>query len=511
MNIEETGELMLDFDKIDNIPDHSGVIPVAVQDINTKEILLIAYTDRTALEESIKQRKVILRSTSRNKLWFKGAESGNTFTLHRIFVNCEQNSLVFLASPDKGGMCHTKGENGYRTGCYYRELDMDTMKLKDINAPEKKEDLSVFRCRLVNTSDESYDIMIGNGLYSALTADLKNGIAGKVSRYVIVTDSNVRPLYADRIYSEMTEAGLRTDIIEFEAGEKSKTRAVKEYVEDRMLEMGCKRDCCVIAVGGGVVSDLAGFTAGTFGRGVPFINYTTTLLAAADASIGGKTAVDTPLATNLIGLFNQPKKVYIDLDAWKTLPRRELVSGLAETIKHGCLGDRELFEYLEKNISRVFDCDSEVCRYISEHNCMVKYRVVMKDARESGLREILNLGHTVGRAAETLSDYRLTHGEAVSIGLCAEVLLGEKYGYIGSENAQRVISLCEKAGLPVKLPEYMDADELVRKLYTDKKVRNGRLRFVFQKEIGEMVCFGDNNYGKEVPEDEIAEILRSMK
>ncbi|MBP3266984.1 MAG: hypothetical protein J6M07_01495 [Ruminococcus sp.] len=130
MTIEETNELMLDFDKIDNMPDHSGVIPVAVQNIDTKEVILIAYINRTALEESIKQRKVILWSTSRNKLWYKGAESGNTFTLHRIFVNCEQNSLVFMASPDKGGICHTRDNGVYRDGCYYRELDMDTMKLK---------------------------------------------------------------------------------------------------------------------------------------------------------------------------------------------------------------------------------------------------------------------------------------------------------------------------------------------------------------------------------------------
>ena len=132
MSIEETDELMLDFDKIDSIPDHSGVIPVAVQDRDTKEVLLIAYINRTALLESIKQRKVILWSTSRNELWFKGAESGNTFTLHRIFVNCEQNSLVFVASADNGGICHTRSEGKARRGCYYRELDTDTMKLKMI-------------------------------------------------------------------------------------------------------------------------------------------------------------------------------------------------------------------------------------------------------------------------------------------------------------------------------------------------------------------------------------------
>lgn len=143
---------------------------------------------------------------------------------------------------------------------------------------------------------------------------------------------------------------------------------MKEFVEDSMLEKGYRRDCCVIAVGGGVVSDLAGFVAGTFGRGVPFINYATTLLAAADASVGGKTAVDTPLATNLIGIFNQPKKVYIDIDAWKTLPERQISSGLAETIKHACIADSEMFSYLENNIEKILVNDKEACEYIAEHN-----------------------------------------------------------------------------------------------------------------------------------------------
>ena len=367
-----------------------------------------------------------------------------------------------------------------------------------------------FECQLKKVVDDSYTITIGYDLAGELINDLKNGLVGRIKRFAVVTDSNVRPLYAEKISGLLKDAGFISNIIEFKAGEKSKTRAVTEFVEDSMLSFGYRRDCCIIAVGGGVVSDLAGFTAGTFGRGVPFINYTTTLLAAADASIGGKTAVDTPLATNLIGLFNQPKKVYIDLAAWKTLDKRELVSGLAETIKHGCLGDRELFEYLEKNIERVFDIDRDVCEYISEHNCRVKYNVVMKDERESGLREILNLGHTVGRAVETVSDYRLTHGEAVAIGLVAQARLGETLGYISHENVERVTELCKRAGLPVLIPEYIDKKELVKKLYTDKKVRDGKLRFVFQKEIGEMVCFGENSYGLEIAEQQIAAIIDEM-
>ena len=149
-----------------------------------------------------------------------------------------------------------------------------------------------------------------------------------------------------------------------------------------MLEKGYRRDCCILAVGGGVVTDLAGFVAGTYGRGVPFINYATSLLAAADASVGGKTAVDTPLATNLIGLINQPQKVYLDLDTWKTLPEREIYSGLAETIKHACLADAEFFEYLEAHMEEILALDQTACEHIAEKNCSIKYHVVMKDERD---------------------------------------------------------------------------------------------------------------------------------
>ncbi|MGN1113806.1 MAG: 3-dehydroquinate synthase [Oscillospiraceae bacterium] len=367
-----------------------------------------------------------------------------------------------------------------------------------------------FYCELKKIVDDSYDIEIGHSLFDTLVNDLKKGLCGNLKKFAVVTDSTVKDLYGEKIYDKLISEGFKTDLFVIPAGEKSKTREMKEFVEDSMLEKGYRRDCAVIAVGGGVVTDLAGFVAGTFGRGVPFVNYATTLLAAADASVGGKTAVDTPLATNLIGLFNQPEKVYLDIDTWKTLPQRQLSSGLSETIKHACLGDKELFEFLEKNIDKIFENDTDACEYIAERNCAVKYKVVMQDEKESGLREILNLGHTVGRAIETVSDYKLLHGEALAIGMTAQVRLGQKLGFISAENADRVVSLYKKAKLPTEIPEYIDKAELVKKLYTDKKVRNGKLRFVFQKEIGDVMQFGENNFAKEITEDEIAEIIGEM-
>ena len=250
--------------------------------------------------------------------------------------------------------------------------------------------------------------------------------------------------------------------------------------------------------------------AGTYGRGVPFINYATTLLAAADASVGGKTAVDTPLATNLIGLFNQPEKVYIDISAWRTLPQRQLSSGLAETIKHACLASRELFSYLSENMERIFAFDDEACGHIAAENCRIKYSVVMKDERESGLREVLNLGHTVGRAIETVSGYKLLHGEAVSIGLVAEVKLAAKLGYCTDEDVRLVSELLERAKLPTAIPDYIDREALVKKLYTDKKVRHGKLRFVLQKRIGEVMEFEDGKFALPVSEETAREIIMSI-
>ena len=323
----------------------------------------------------------------------------------------------------------------------------------------------------------------------------------------MITDSIVQDLYAVPIAEKLAGAGFMVDLFAFPEGEKSKTRETKAIIEDALLERGYKRDCCIIAVGGGVVTDLAGFLAGTFGRGVPFINYATTLLAAADASIGGKTAVDTPLATNLIGLFNQPKKVYIDIAAWKTLPARHIYNGMAEVIKHACLADVQLFYYLLDNLEKIYAFDKEACEYITEANCRIKYNVVMQDEKESGLREILNLGHTVGRAIETLSDYNLLHGEAVSIGLIAQAKLSKKLGYMTEDELNAVISLLYKASLPISIPEYIDKEALVKKLYTDKKVRNGQLRFVLQSGIGSVMQFGENVFALPVSEELAREII----
>ncbi|MCI7792017.1 MAG: 3-dehydroquinate synthase [Lachnospiraceae bacterium] len=370
--------------------------------------------------------------------------------------------------------------------------------------------MSIFNVELKKVVDDSYDIEIGFELQQKLITDLKNGLVGNLKKFAVITDSIVKELYAEKICHLLQEAGYTADIFVFEAGETNKTRKTKELIEDAMLEKGYRRDCCILAIGGGVVTDLAGFVAGTFGRGVPFINYATTLLAAADASVGGKTAVDTPLATNLIGLFNQPQKVYLDIATWKTLPERQIASGLAETIKHACLANREFFEYLNEHMEEIFTIDREACEHIAEENCRVKYEVVMKDERESGLREVLNLGHTVGRAIETVSEYQLLHGEALAIGMVAEAKLALRMGYVTEQEKDAVIELLQKAKLPTAIPTYIDREALVKKLYTDKKVKNGKLRFVIQKGIGSVVEFEKGVFATPIDEAVAREIIMEM-
>jgi len=370
--------------------------------------------------------------------------------------------------------------------------------------------MQTFHVSLKRIVDDSYEIETGYALEEKLVNDIRNGLVGNIRKFAVITDHIVKDLHAEKILTLMKQAGYQADLFVFEAGEKNKTRRTKEEIEDAMLAKEYRRDCCILAVGGGVVTDLAGFIAGTYARGVPFINYATTLLAAADASVGGKTAVDTPLATNLIGLFHQPKKVYLDIAAWRTLPQRQIASGMAETIKHACLADRSFFEYLKQHIDDIWTFDPAVCEHIAQENCRIKYTVVMKDERETGLREILNLGHTVGRAIETVSGYRLLHGEALSIGLAAEVRLSRQFGHMTKAECDEVICLLEKARLPVAIPSYIDREELVEKLYTDKKVKNKTLRFVLQQGIGKIVEFEDGVFAVPVEKDVARKIIMDM-
>lgn len=375
--------------------------------------------------------------------------------------------------------------------------------------------MQTINVKIEKVINNSYEIEIGYDMFEKLVDDIKHKIVPDVYRYAIITDSNVAALYGYRLFELMKKQGFNVDIYIIPAGEKSKTRENKAEIEDKMLEAGFRKDSCIIALGGGVVTDLAGFLAATYCRGIPVINYATTFLAAADASIGGKTAVDTPLATNMIGLIVQPQKVYIDLKTWETLDDAQIENGLSETIKHACIADADFFEYLNANIDVIKERGRsdkryiDMLEYICRKNIEIKYNVVTQDEQEDGLREVLNLGHTVGRAIEAASKYEISHGNAVSLGMVAQVLLGYNRGYVTDKQKDRVIEIYNKAGLPVTLNEKVKIENILDKMYADKKVRKGKIKFVFQKGIGDMMVFGER-FSDTVEKNEIEEALKKM-
>lgn len=372
--------------------------------------------------------------------------------------------------------------------------------------------MTAFRVGLKRVVDDSYDIEIGRDLFDSLLTDLQNGLIPGIVKVAIVTDSKVEEKYGRALLERIVEAGFTCHLFSIPSGEGSKTRANKALLEDELLAKGYGRDCCMIALGGGMVSDLTGFVASTFCRGVPYLNYSTTLLSAADASVGGKTAVNTPVATNLIGTFHQPTKVYIDLQTWSTLPIREFRSGLAETIKHACMADNQFFTYLERHMSRILTpdqlvLDAEVCEHMAYRNCQIKYSVVEQDEKETNLRQVLNLGHTAGRAIEALSGYELLHGEAVAIGLAFQAKLARKLGYLTEEERDRVCRLLLSAGFEIEIPSYITPSMLVEKMYSDKKVRSGQIRFVIMSGIGSIQQFEDGAYSVALSEEVLYEAL----
>lgn len=375
--------------------------------------------------------------------------------------------------------------------------------------------MQTINVKIEKVINNSYEIEIGYDMFEKLVDDIKHKIVPNVYRYAIITDSNVAALYGYRLFELMKKQGFNVDIYSIPAGEKSKTRENKAEIEDKMLEAGFRKDSCIIALGGGVVTDLAGFLAATYCRGIPVINYATTFLAAADASIGGKTAMDTPLATNMIGLIVQPQKVYIDLKTWETLDDAQIENGLSETIKHACIADADFFEYLNANIDVIKERGRsdkryiDMLEYICRKNIEIKYNVVTQDEQEDGLREVLNLGHTVGRAIEAASKYEISHGNAVSLGMVAQVLLGYNRGYVTDKQKDRVIEIYNKAGLPVTLNEKVKIENILDKMYADKKVRKGKIKFVFQKGIGDMMVFGER-FSDTVEKNEIEEALKKM-
>lgn len=337
--------------------------------------------------------------------------------------------------------------------------------------------------------DHSYPVVIGCGLTAQIVRWATSGPLTE-HRAVIITDDTVRLGLAGQLQQAFTQAGHQVPVLSFPPGEQSKTRATKEKLEDQLIEQRFGRDTVIVAVGGGVVTDLAGFVAATFTRGVPLINVPTTMLAAADASIGGKTGVDTHAATNLIGVFHQPSAVFIDLDTLATLAPEQVRTGLAETIKHALIADANLFDLLEdtfvtqqRSLAQ-FVADTQLCRQVTTGNVEIKRDFVTADVHEADLRMVLNLGHTFGRALEAALHYTIPHGQAVAIGLMLQALWGQQLGLVSQQDVQRLRTLLNAVGLPTQLPQTVDTQTLLDAMSLDKKARGGTVRFVYQRGIG---------------------------
>ena len=335
----------------------------------------------------------------------------------------------------------------------------------------------------VELGDRSYPIVIGTGVLEQVGPRLGALAPGRSA--AIISNPTVGKLYLNRVVGSLEAAGFHTASVEIPDGETHKNLAWLTFVYDRLLDARMDRTSTVLALGGGVIGDLAGFAAGTFLRGVPFVQLPTTLLAQVDSSVGGKTGVNHPAGKNLIGVFYQPQLVLIDVETLKTLPRRELVAGLVEVIKYAVILDAELFVLIEENLERILALDTELLRHIVHRCCTLKAMVVQRDERESDYRSILNFGHTVGHAIESLTEYtRYLHGEAVAIGMVSAARISRSRGYCTDETVQRIVALLKRAELPVEVPQELSRASLGLAVEGDKKVAGGKVKFVCLEDLG---------------------------
>ena len=314
------------------------------------------------------------------------------------------------------------------------------------------------------------------------------------------------------MYANQILTGLGKDVADLltiPAGETNKTRDTWARLTDQMLAKGYGRDSAVIALGGGVVGDLAGFVAGTFMRGVPVVQVPTTLMAMVDASIGGKTAVDTPAGKNLVGVFHFPAAVLIDPQVLATLPLREMRAGFAEIVKHGVIANEPYLREVAGSASELLSDsgpDSDTMLSVIVRSIEIKAEIVSRDEREDGLRKSLNFGHTIGHAVELVSDYSLLHGEAVAIGMALEGRLAERIGVAQAGTADAITNALRAAGLPTDLPQSFDRDAVLEAMRSDKKGRSGKIQFALPRRIGEMAG-AETGWTVTVGDDQLREVL----
>ncbi len=334
----------------------------------------------------------------------------------------------------------------------------------------------------VGLGERSYKIFFGQDILGDIGALCRNMLAG--GNVAVVTNPVVGAYYLDPVKASLKQAGFSVYVVEIPDGEEYKSFATLQSIYDRLIEYGLDRGASILALGGGVVGDIAGFAAATYLRGIPFVQVPTTLLAQVDSSVGGKTGINHARGKNLVGAFYQPGLVLIDIATLDTLPEREYLSGLAEVAKYGIVLDISLFDYMSANAERLLSRDKESLLTVIKRSCSIKASIVEKDEKEAGLRAVLNYGHTLGHAVETLTCYKkYTHGEAVAIGMAQAAKFSESNGLAGTVDTERIISLLKALHLPVEIPSFGES-AFAEALLHDKKVREGGISFVCNRGIG---------------------------
>ncbi len=341
----------------------------------------------------------------------------------------------------------------------------------------------------VDLGDRSYPVYIGTDLLSEAEL-LVSHIRGNSA--LVVSNTTVAPLFLAKIQANLKAHDIRHDCLILDDGEQHKTIATVEKIIDTLLRQRHDRQTTLIALGGGVVGDITGFAASIYQRGVHYIQIPTTLLAQVDSSVGGKTGVNHPLGKNMIGAFYQPQCVIADTGTLDTLPARELSAGLAEVIKYGLIHDSEFFDWLEQNIEQLLAGDYQALCQAIRVSCTIKAEIVALDEHESGIRAILNLGHTFGHAIEATMGYgKWLHGEAVAVGMVMAADLSLRHGWIDETVKQRAIDILEKSSLPIKSPPHMSADDYMKAMAIDKKTLDGTINLILLKSLGKAVISAD--------------------
>ena len=356
----------------------------------------------------------------------------------------------------------------------------------------------------VGAREWEYCVLIGEGLLTDLPTLLASHV--DAHRFAIITDDHVAPLHTEALGEWCREAGLDVTLLTFPASEASKTRKSWSILTDEMLEAGLGRDTCVVAVGGGVTTDLAGFVAATYMRGIPLVQVPTSYLAMIDASVGGKTGVDTRVGKNLVGAFHAPTIVVADTAVLATLPAEERVQGLVEAFKHGVILDDAYLDFLVSNVDELLAAEPAVAQEAVVRSVELKAAVVTEDELEVGYRQILNFGHTVGHALEVASDFALGHGSAVALGMVVEARVGERMGVTADGTVERLEAVLSSLLPPVL--SALEADRVAGFLAADKKARKGQVRYVLLSEIGKV----DSGTGwtHDVPEEIVIEALEAL-